>query len=103
MKDSKAAIPLDSRLFSTTVRDDVPTLVPKPGSPTVTQEHLPSRKSDALRFLGLPWVMLDREIYLLKIRVSAVQPSRPAATDARSASRRSLRSILPLATILFNL
>ena len=30
-----------------------------PGAPTVTQEHLPSRKSDALRALGLSWVMLD--------------------------------------------
>ena len=48
----------------------VPTLVPKSKSPTVTQEHLPNRKSDALRALGLPWVMLDCEICLLKIRVS---------------------------------
>ena len=29
-----------------------PTAVPKPGTSTVTQEHLPRRKSDALRALG---------------------------------------------------
>ncbi len=40
----------------------VPTLVPEPGSLNVTQEHPPGGKSDALRALGLPWVMLDREI-----------------------------------------
>ncbi len=34
----------------------------------------------------------------LKIRVSVVQPRRKAPTDARSASRRSRRSIPPLAT-----
>ena len=32
------------------------TLVPKPGSSTVTQEHLPGRKSDALLALGLSQV-----------------------------------------------
>ena len=50
----------------------VPVLVPKPGSPTVTQEHLPGRKSDALRALGLSWFMLDSEVRSLKIRVSVV-------------------------------
>jgi hypothetical protein len=50
----------------------VPTLVPKPGSPTVTQGNLPSHNSDALRSVGLPWVMLDHEIRSLKIRVSVV-------------------------------
>jgi hypothetical protein len=48
----------------------VPTLVPKPGSSTVTQEHLPARKSGALPALGLFWVMLDSEICSLKIRMS---------------------------------
>jgi len=47
----------------------VPTLVPKPGSSTVTQGNLPSYEIDELRALGLPWVMLDREICSLKIRV----------------------------------
>ena len=50
-----------------------PTLVPKPGSPTVTQEHLPGRKSDTFRALGLPWVMLSRETGQLKIRVSVLR------------------------------
>ena len=44
----------------------VPTSVPKSGSPNVTQEHLPGRKSDALHALGLAWVMLDSEICSLK-------------------------------------
>ena len=48
----------------------VPTLVPNPGSPAVTQEYLPRRESDALPALGLSSVMLDRKICLLKIRVS---------------------------------
>jgi hypothetical protein len=47
----------------------VPTLMPKPGLPTVTQAHLPARKSGALPALGLSWVMLDSEICSLKIRV----------------------------------
>jgi hypothetical protein len=34
----------------------VPTLVPKPGSLIVTQEHLPRRIFDALRALGLSQV-----------------------------------------------
>ena len=50
----------------------VPTLVPKPGSPNVTQGNLPSHGFAALGALGLPWVMLDREIRSLKIRVSVV-------------------------------
>ena len=54
----------------------MPTLVPKPGSPTVTQEQLPGRKSDALRALGLPWVTLDHEICSLKIRVLVVRLTR---------------------------
>jgi len=48
----------------------VPTLVPKPRSPTVTQENLPCRKSDALSALGRSQVTLDREVYSLKIRMS---------------------------------
>ncbi len=51
----------------------VPTLVPKPGSPTVTQGNLSNQESDAIRALGLPWVMLNRDICLLKIRVSVVR------------------------------
>jgi hypothetical protein len=56
----------------------VPVLVPKPGSSTVTLEHLPGRKSDALRALGLSWVLLDRGICSLKIRVSVVRFRRPS-------------------------
>ena len=51
----------------------VPIIVPKSGSLTVTREHLPGRKSDALRPLGLAWDMLAREINSLKIRVSVVR------------------------------
>jgi hypothetical protein len=51
----------------------VPTLVPKSLLPTVTQEHLPGRKSDALRALESCQVTVDREIYSLKIRVSVVR------------------------------
>ncbi len=51
----------------------VPTLVPKPGSSTVTQEHLRIRESDALRALGLSRVMMNRKICSLKIRVSMVR------------------------------
>jgi hypothetical protein len=51
----------------------VPTLVPKPGPPTVTQEHLPGHETDALRSFGLPWVTLDREICSLKSRVSVAR------------------------------
>ena len=47
----------------------MPTLVPKPGSPTVTQGNLQWRESDALRALVLSWVMMDRESCSLKIRV----------------------------------
>ena len=50
----------------------VPTLVPKPASPTVTQEHLPGRKSAAKRSIASPWVTLSFEICSLKIRVSVV-------------------------------
>ena len=48
----------------------VPTLVPKTGSSSVTQESLPESKFTALRVLGIRWVTLDREIRSLKIRVS---------------------------------
>jgi hypothetical protein len=51
----------------------VPTLVPKSLLPTVTQEHLPGRKSDALRALESCQVTVDREIYSLKIRVSRTE------------------------------
>ncbi len=51
----------------------VPTLVHKPGSLNVTQRHLPGDEIAALRALGLPWVMIDREICSLKIRVSVVR------------------------------
>ena len=51
-------------------RRAVPTLVPKPGSTTVAQKHLPGRKSDALRALGSSWVMPGSEVSSLKIRVS---------------------------------
>ncbi len=54
----------------------VPTLMPKPGSATAMQENVPGRKSDALRALGLPRVMLDHKIYSLKIRVSVVRLTR---------------------------
>ena len=54
----------------------VPTLVPKPASPTVTQEHLPRHEFTALRSVRSPWVMLDREICSLKIRVSVVRLTR---------------------------
>ena len=49
------------------VQGEVPTLVPKPGSLTVTQESLPGRKSAALRDIGLPWVTSDHEFCSLKI------------------------------------
>ena len=54
----------------------VPTLVRNLGSPTVTQEHLLDRKSDPIRALASSQVTLGREVRSLKIRVSAVQPSR---------------------------
>ena len=38
----------------------MPTLVPKPGSSTVTQEHLPGRNSGALHALGLSWVTVPQ-------------------------------------------
>jgi len=57
----------------------VPALVPKPGSPTVTQEHQPGRESDALRALGYSWAILDSEIFSLKIRVSVGFGARPAS------------------------
>ena len=59
----------------------VPALVPKPASLTVTREHLPGRKSSALRALGLPWVMQDREICPLKIRVSVVRVPEGSSLD----------------------
>ena len=60
----------------------VPTLVPKPRSPTVTQENLPGRKSEALRSLRLSQITLDPEIRSQKIR-------RGGSTEARSADRRT--------------
>ena len=45
----------------------VPTIVPKPRSPAVTQENLPGHESDALRSVTSPWVTLDREIRSLKM------------------------------------
>ncbi len=47
----------------------VPTLVPNPGSPTVTQGNLPGHEFISKRSVVLPWVTLDREICSLKIRV----------------------------------
>ncbi len=35
----------------------VPTLVPKPGSPTVTQGNLRRSESAAKRYVELPWVV----------------------------------------------
>jgi hypothetical protein len=48
-------------LFAALLRRDlletvVPTLVPNPGTPFVTQEHLPSRKSATTRALELSQV-----------------------------------------------
>ena len=60
----------------------VPTLVPKPGSPTVTQENLRGYEIARLRVLESPWVMLDREICSLKIRVSVVR-CRPWLPDSK--------------------
>ena len=79
-------------------RTEVPTAVPKPGSPTVTQGNLTLQNFAALRSLGLPQVTLGCEIYSLKIRVSR--------TSLRRANRLPQRysmhgSIPPLATILF--
>ena len=54
----------------------VPTLVPKPGSPTVTQGNLPESEFTALRALELPWVTSGHEICSLKIRVSVVRWTR---------------------------
>lgn len=54
----------------------VPTLVPKPESPIVTQDNLARRKSGAPGALGLSQVTLDREFRSLKIRLSVVQPRR---------------------------
>ena len=51
----------------------VPTLVPKPGSPTVTQAKLTGHESTALRVLALLWLRSGREICSLKIRVSVVR------------------------------
>ena len=48
-------------------------MVPKPGSPTVTQEHLPESEFTALRSVGLRWVTQGHEICSLKIRVSVVR------------------------------
>ncbi len=50
----------------------VPTLVPNPGSPTVTQGNLPGREFTSKCSVALPWVTLDRDICSLKIRVSVV-------------------------------
>ena len=50
----------------------VPTLVSKPGSPTVTQENLTLKKITVKRPLGLSQVMVGCEICSLKIRVSGV-------------------------------
>ncbi len=54
----------------------VPIFVPKSGSLTLTQEHLPGRISEALRAPGLSWVMLNREIQSPKISVSVVIDAR---------------------------
>jgi hypothetical protein len=51
----------------------VPTLVPKPRSPTVTQGNLPSHESATKRYGGLSKIMPDSEICSLKIRVSVVR------------------------------
>jgi len=74
------------------------TLVPKPGSPTVTQEHLPGHEIAAIRVLGLPWVMLDSECRSLKIRVSRTGLHRANRLPQRYSM---LGSIPPLATIFF--
>ena len=87
----------------------VPTLVPKPGSPIVTQEHLAGCKSDAHRALGISWVMLDHEIGALKIRVSVVTApfltahQRSIRKDPQHAYRQSGRIALsPIFCVNYN-
>jgi hypothetical protein len=50
----------------------VPTLVPEPGLPDVTQANLTPQNFAALHALGLSQVTLGCEIYSLNIRVSVV-------------------------------
>ena len=83
------------------IRISVPTLVPKPGSPNVTQEHVPGYKSDALSSVRSPWVTLDREICSLKIRVSLVQSSRVAAIDAEGSPKGKRSEITPHVPTVF--
>ena len=45
----------------------VPTLVPKPGSPAVTQDYLPCYESTAKRYVGLRRVTLDCDTCSLDI------------------------------------
>ena len=45
----------------------MPTLVPKPGLPTITQQHLPGREIAAIHALESRQIMLDCEICSLKI------------------------------------
>ena len=71
----------------------VPSLVPKPGSPTVTQGKLPCQKSTRIRHGGLSQAAHGREICLLKIRVSGVRLTR-IGSGRFSPSLRSGRSAL---------
>ena len=64
----------------------VPTLVPKPASPTVTQEHPPGGKSDALGALESPWV---RSLLSHKLKISR---------DIRNSRRLSFYIFLNTAT-----
>ena len=70
----------------------VPTLVPKPGSPTVTQGNLRCKEPAALRALESSWVMLDREICLLKIRVSVVRLMRHIPVPHPAGALRASKS-----------
>ena len=78
-------------------RNLVPTLVPKPGSLTVTQGNLTRIEFPEARYLRCSWSTLDNEIRSLKIRVSVVRfrPWPPLLVDAslrgdRSPTRRRI-------------
>ena len=50
----------------------VPTLVPEPGSPTITQGNLTRIEFAEVRYVGCSWVTLSCCFSVLKIRVSVV-------------------------------
>lgn len=74
----------------------VPTLVPKPASPTVTQENPTIYKFTVLRALGLPCVTSGHAICSLKIRMSVPKMRGRRLVEKLVIARHCRANVAPL-------